>query len=392
MKKKHAAVRAALIFLGIMAAVTFFSRTLRYAMIPKVEVAYAVGGTLKWNCQSDQLQLKSTGRMRIHPAWDEGELRVEEILVQEGDAVSPGDGLLRFEAQTGESALTAAEASFQTAQRELDAWDAAYAQELDALDQEISTLKEELRTTTHNQRRLTEKIAEARARREKWAQAAEVDGVPRTEKEQNLARARENVQALANLRDNQWTLSADIAAFVGEISVSAGEICDGKLPLLMLEVRDGGLLVGIQTELSAENLVDKTVKLDTSEKETARQMEGWEYDGYTLEKGRAILWAHRTAGDTPENTPTALAFLVESPRYQYLVPNSAIAGENLYVLRTRTGAFGGEETYAAQVSLKNPVSDARYTAVESGVGGMDQVIVGWDRAFQDEDAVIVPYE
>ena len=60
MKKKHAAVRAALIFLGVMAAVTFFSRTLRYAMIPKVEVAYAVGGTLKWNCQSDQLQLKST--------------------------------------------------------------------------------------------------------------------------------------------------------------------------------------------------------------------------------------------------------------------------------------------------------------------------------------------
>ena len=49
MKKKHAAVRAALIFLGVMAAVTFFSRTLRYAMIPKVEVAYAVGGTLKWN-------------------------------------------------------------------------------------------------------------------------------------------------------------------------------------------------------------------------------------------------------------------------------------------------------------------------------------------------------
>ena len=36
MKKKHAAVRAALIFLGVMAAVTFFSRTLRYAMIPKV--------------------------------------------------------------------------------------------------------------------------------------------------------------------------------------------------------------------------------------------------------------------------------------------------------------------------------------------------------------------
>ena len=184
MKKKHAAVRAALIFLGVMAAVTFFSRTLRYAMIPKVEVAYAVGGTLKWNCQSDQLQLKSTGRTRIYPAWNEGELRVEEILAQEGDAVSPGDDLMRFEAQSGEKALTAAEASFQTAQRELDAWDAAYAQKLDALDQEISALKEELRTTTQNQRRLTEKIAEAQARREKWAQAAEVDGVPRTEKEQ----------------------------------------------------------------------------------------------------------------------------------------------------------------------------------------------------------------
>ena len=72
MKKKHAAVRAALIFLGVMAAVTFFSRTLRYAMIPKVEVAYAVGGTLKWNCQSDQLQLKSTGRTRIYPGWNDG--------------------------------------------------------------------------------------------------------------------------------------------------------------------------------------------------------------------------------------------------------------------------------------------------------------------------------
>ena len=94
MKKKHAAVRAALIFLGVMAAVTFFSRTLRYAMIPKVEVAYAVGGTLKWNCQSDQLQLKSTGRTRIYPAWNEGELRVEEILAQEGDAVSPVDGIM----------------------------------------------------------------------------------------------------------------------------------------------------------------------------------------------------------------------------------------------------------------------------------------------------------
>ena len=324
MKKKHAAVRAALIFLGVMAAVTFFSRTLRYAMIPKVEVAYAVGGTLKWNCQSDQLQLKSTGRTRIYPAWNEGELRVEEILAQEGDAVSPGDDLMRFEAQSGEKALTAAEESLQTAQRELDAWDAAYAQELDALDQEISALKEELRTTTQNQRRLTEKIAEAQARREKWAQAAEVDGVPRTEKEQKLARAQENLRALANLRDNQWTLSADTAAFVGEISVSTGEICDDKLPILTLEARDGGLLVGIQTELSAEDMADKTVKLDTSEKETARQMEGWEYDGYTLEKGRAILWARRTAGDTPENTPTALAFLVESPRYQYLVPLSLI--------------------------------------------------------------------
>ena len=245
MKKKHAAVRAALIFLGVMAAVTFFSRTLRYAMIPKAEVAYAVGGTLKWNCQSDQLQLKSTGRTRIYPAWNEGELRVEEILAQEGDAVSPGDDLMRFEAQSGEKALTAAEESLQTAQRELDAWDAAYAQKLDALDQEISALKEELRTTTQNQRRLTEKIAEAQARREKWAQAAEVDGVPRTEKQQKLARAQENLRALANLRDNQWTLSADTAAFVGEISVSAGEICDGKQPLLTLEVRDGGLLVGI---------------------------------------------------------------------------------------------------------------------------------------------------
>ena len=65
MKKKHAAVRSALIFLVAMAAITFFSRTLRYAMLPKVEVAYAVGGTLKWTFESDQLLLRSTNRQRI---------------------------------------------------------------------------------------------------------------------------------------------------------------------------------------------------------------------------------------------------------------------------------------------------------------------------------------
>lgn len=394
MKRKRGAIRALILFVVVMGALTLFSRTIYYGTLPKVDVAYATGGTLKSEYSGAEFLLDSDQGVRVSIAADltKYALRIETIHAEQFRAVSSGDALLTFDSAIGENALTNAERALQRAQEALDWWDQSYLAALNRLDKEIKDIYSALALSGADVDSLTNRLNALQDEQRTLEQSRVLDGVSRLEKQQDLSDAQSIYDQLLLLKQQKWTLFAPVVGLIGDVSAMIGDEYTGLLTIATIIPQGADIRVGIEVRASAKDLDRESVTVYQGSEIPRNGETGWVYSGATDSGENKVLWAVPSEGLSALEELNSLTFRFETERYQYLVPNRAVVGGSIYVLAMREGAFGGDEIYARRIELNNPPRDEKYTAVTAGLGGTDQVIVRWDRPFADGDTVVVPYD
>lgn len=394
MKGRKGAIKGLIVFVAVMVLITFFSGTVYYGTLPKVAVGYPSGGALVYEYYGASFVLESDGGVQV--ALDvympQYPMRVKRVCVSQFDEVAQGDILISFEPAVGEYALDMAGRDVQRIREELDGWDGEYLDEFERIDSDIEETRRAMNGPDADVSGLSQKIADLRQERTALESARTVNGVSRLSIEQRLSDAQAVYDQLLALNADGWNLTANADGIVGGVYLAAGDDYSGLLAAADIIPGDAEIRVGVETRVSEDDLKLETVTVYTGAAMPRNRKTGWTYAGATHSGEMTKLWATPDEGVAAFNGLSGLTFRFETERYQHLVPNGAVAGDSVYVLDTRSGAFGNTETYARRVEVRNCPSDGENTAVLNGLSGMDQVIVIWDRPFAEGDAVVVPYD
>lgn len=394
MKGRSRAIKGLVAFVAIMALFTFLSRTIYYGTLPKVAVEYPGSGTLKSEYYGGEFVLESDESVQaaLDIYMPQYPMRVKQVHVSRFEAVECGDEIVAFEPAIGEYALGMAERDVQRIQEELDGWDDAYSGEILRFDSEIEEKRRALNEPGADSNVISQEIAALQQERTALESSRTVNGISRLSIEQRLGDAQAVHSQLCALQADGWRLTAETSGVVGDVYLNAGDDYSGLLAAADIIPDGAAIRVGVETRVNGDDLELETVTVYTGVTMPRNRKTGWTYVGATRSGDMTTLWATPEEGIPALSGLSGLTFRFESEHYQCLVPNSAVADTSVYVLDTRRGAFGNMETYARRIELRNCPSDGENTAVLSGLGGMDQVIVIWDRPFSDGDTVVVPYD
>lgn len=390
MNSKKRALRAFIVFLCVMGALTYLSRTLYYGTLPNVETGYLTGGRLKFDVYGTEFRVE-TGEgqcLRISKSLGESALYIADIKVERRDRVKDGDAIVEFDEVVGQYALDSAHARLRSAQWALNAWAQSRSDKADEMQTEIDQATLDIEGTAD-----IEKAAD-----DVRALQRELDAMQAEDITQNMEwialydackAAAQTVDALEDTASDGWTLRADGDCIVTDVFLQAGETYAGLTPICALVSEDSELLVGVAADraLDEKYIADITVYANDDASDS-----GWTFDHIENTQDGQVLWARSDTGAAALNALKKLTFHAESDWYQYMAPNSAISGTTLYILRTRSASFGGEEDYAVAVDLLKAPSDGENTAILTGVSSADSIIVKWDRPFGDGDTVFVAYD
>ena len=121
----------------------------------------------------------------------------------------------------------------------------------------------------------------------------------------------------------------------GNTYLSAGEEYSGLLPVADIIPDDAVIRVGIEARVSEDDLKRETVTVYTGFTMPRNRETGWTYAGMTRSGDSEILWAVPEEGTAAFSELAGLTFRFETERYQYLVPNSAVVDDSIYVLDIR---------------------------------------------------------
>lgn len=382
-------------FVGAMAALTFLSDTLYSATLPRVRVEEVQGGTLKIEVSSADLRMDAERieSLRIDQKLADAPLRVASVPVQALSFFEAGDALIAFDPVVGEYALDQAQRARQDAANALTAWNVQWQQAWNELQLEAMEVEADGRDPNADPAVIAQRWATLEDKRQALEQEKIVDGVYQRGLEADCRAADTLASCLEELQAAEWRMLAAEDGFVSEVFVQSGEDYKGLEPVLTwIPASDPSIRVGVRCDLSVRPamLEDVCVAAVARGADQASQVE-WTFAGVSQGADGTMLWA-RTAELPAALAETAsLCFEMRSEYSQFLVPNAAvIAGERLYKLEVRTGAWGREETVAREVRFTGAESDDTHTALPDGaIYGNDQVIVQWDRPIQDGDVVFV---
>lgn len=362
--KKRSPARALAVFLMILLALTFFSGTLRQAALPHVTAVRLSGGYLTKEIAAKEPVLSSGETKEVLPCAFSlsTALPLEQVYARTNQRVAKGETLATFDRHRGEQLLSQAEIDCEAARTALTVWKSGYER----------ALQEE---TQADARRLLE-------------QERVLNGVSLKTVSAEYEQAAGRYEALRHLADGDWRVVAEEDLWVTEVLVSAGAEYQGVVPILRYipqaaELRAGAVCAGTFPFAGAVRSVTVCQSDGTAS-------EAWAYDRMEAGEETYTLWATLSDPAQAESLTGGLLFRVESEYFDTLVPREALCGESIYVLETRQGAWGQTEQYARRVEGTYTLSDDRYVLFQSSrILSGEYVIVDWDRAFDDGDAVYV---
>lgn len=394
MKGRSGAIKALILFIVVMALITFLSRTIYYGTLPKVAVEYPSGGALKTEYYGSSFILESDNNVQValDTYMPQYPMRVSQVHVAQFDAVSQGDVLISFEPSIGEYYLEMARRDVERTQEELDSWDDVYLGELARLDADIEATRRAMNEPDADVNSLSQQLVSLQQDRTELESSRTVNSVSRLSIEQRHTDAQAVYDQLFVLQSNGWCITAGTDGVVGNVYLTTGEDYSGLLAAADIIPNNVAIRVGVEVWASEDDLKRETVTVYTGFTMPRNRKTGWTYAGASCSGDSVILWAVPDEGIAAFSELSGLTFRFETERYQHIVPNSAVVDGSVYVLDTRKGSFGNTETYARRIELRNCPSDGENTAVLNGLNGMDQVIVIWDRPFSEGDTVVVPYD
>lgn len=101
MLKKKILSKIILVFLSVMLLLTFFSKTIINLSLPQVKSEKISGGNLLFSIRAEGQVLPD----EIREVYSKKNLRIKEILVEEGDQVEAGDTIILLEGSEDSSAM-----------------------------------------------------------------------------------------------------------------------------------------------------------------------------------------------------------------------------------------------------------------------------------------------
>ncbi|MEA4999582.1 MAG: hypothetical protein VB087_09365 [Candidatus Limiplasma sp.] len=391
-KQRKGAVKGLIVFLGVMAALTFFSQTIYYNTLPKVEVQRVSSGVLQTVVSGSDILLYAEQAERVDIPADLADLklRVERVWVQKTASIKQGEALLRFDPAQGASTLAKAERMFQRAEEALTTWDIKYQNTWNELDIDMLTLQRKMAETDADPETLGAQLQTLQAKQEALERTNILDGVSRASLEQNLSLSKATLATLTKLSTQGWVVNAPNSGVVSEILVKEGDEYSGLLPLVWLVPASAKLRVGIECKPEVHISSLDRVMVYSGDDVPLGNEAIWAFAGEGTLNGKRVLWAEPTITSPDLTKLTKLNFRIDSDYCQYMVPNAAVVEDTLYVLDSRQGAWGTEELFARRVEGKGVQSDDKNTSVSLGLTSMDNVIIKWDRPFEDGDTVMIP--
>lgn len=380
--KKKSAVRSLLLFLAIILALTFFSRTLYLATLPQVTAVKLSGGYLAVDIPAKTPVLYSDTVKEIIPCSDPltSPLSGSRIRVRQNQAVRQGETLIEFDAHWAESALAQAKSEYDSAMAAQTVWKNGYDQQL----RELAEKEKTLRTEGGNSGEALQALAAERRLLEQDI----YNGVPLSEVRAKCDAARSVYESLSRLRENSWRIAAPEDLWVAEINLKEGDDYRGVAPVLRYIPQTAEIYAGAAYMDSPQILKDAAY---ISVVEGNGQVSDvWEYSHMEPAENGYTLWAALADPLHPDLPEDGLTFHLETSYYSTLVPKAALCQEGIYLAQKRAGAWGQTEDYACLVKGKYSLSDDQYVLFETtAMLNGESVLIDWDRAFSDGDTVYV---
>lgn len=388
-------LRALAVFAGVMAVLTFLSDTLYNATLPRVRVDGVRDGTLKLEVSGAELRLdaEQVKSLRIDQKLLGTPLRVTSVPVRAPNFFEAGDVLITFDPAVGEYALGKAQQARQDAADALAAWNIRWQQAWNELQLEAMEIATDGKDPNTDPAVIAQRRVALEDKRQALEQEKVVDGVYQRRLETDYQAANALANCLENLQSTEWRSLAAEDGFVSEVFVYPGDDYEGLEPVLTwIPASDPSIRVGVRCDQSFSPAVLENVQVTAMSQDMAQTSQAeWTFAGTSEGADGTVLWARATNLPIALTETKSLHFEMRSEYSQFLVPNGAvIAGERLYILEVRTGAWGREETIVREVRFTSTESDDTYTVLPDGVIRRDdRIIVQWDRPIWDGDVVFV---
>ena len=383
--KKKSAVRRLLLFLAIMLALTFFSRTLYLATLPQVTAVRLSGGYLTVDIPASTPILYSETVKEIIPCKYPlaSPLSGSRIQVRQNQAVRQGETLIEFDAHWAESALAQAKSEYDSAAATQAVWKSGCDQQLRELAEKQKRLSTEGGAADSR-----EALQALDAERRLLEQDEIYNGVPLSEVRARCEAARSVYESLSRLKQNNWRIAAPENLWIAEISLKEGDDYRGVAPVLRYIPQTAEVYAGAVYTDSPQILKD-AASISVVEGD-GQASDAWKYSHMEPSENGYTLWAALADPLHPDLPEGGLTFHLETGYYSTLVPKAALCQEGIYLAQKRAGAWGQTEDYACLVKGKYSLSDDQYVLFETTASlNGEPVLIDWDRAFNDGDTVYV---
>jgi len=364
-KRRKITGRATVIFIAVMLALTFFSRTINNFTLPKVTYETPASGALI-------KEVTGTGSVRAKSVRDlyvQTNMRVTGVMVEVGDAVKQGQILLTLDGSDIEIRLMNAQNALQTAQQNLEKAERHYGN---------SQILYEAGGLPAND------LADAKMN---------LDSA-----RMNYETAKKNLdKAVKDSRDmNMGVVKAPCDGIVIELNFSEGMTATASQPLYKIADTGKGfqfvtsvnisaadyLESGDGAEITINSLNDKMIQGKVKQIRDNQQQIGVKKDVVIDIPSNGLVGGESGTADIKKNIGS----------YKTLVSNSAVGQDIIeyfvYVLKERKGPLGNE-FYVQKVTVSIGDSDNTKTVVLSGINAMDKVISDSDKPLADGSPVMI---
>ncbi|EHQ89123.1 HlyD family secretion protein [Desulfosporosinus youngiae] len=401
-QRKKLIGKLGLLFLMTMIGLTFFSNTINNFALPRVQtVRPGSGALIKEIFGEGTVEVKST-----REEYAAANLRVKEVMVEQGDRVSKGQPILSLD-------VDSLNLEVETLRLEADIQQSNYLDEQARYQQLqlslVGALKdqEQKQRDYNNLKALFEKGAETAvnlqnaerdlAEEESNCQTIRLNLEIQARKVENLAKQVANTirkaDALAKEAANKGVYTAPVDGLITELNFPAGSMTNNSLPLYKLADLGQGfrLIVPIDNDVVDYVKPGDTVSvniLSLGDKRTEGKIdkivENSRHNGDKKDLWIDVSLEGLTGGEKGE-----IYLSKKTKPYATLIPNSAVyddsSGSYVFVLESRKGPLGAEN-YLQKVDVNVEDSDNNKSALTDMV--MGEVVMQSNKPLEDGDRVL----
>jgi multidrug efflux pump subunit AcrA (membrane-fusion protein) len=383
------------VFIAAMLLLTFLSSTIHNLGLIRVECEDVKAGNLVYTLEK---QTASTPA-NIYDIFAERELRVESLLVKNGQRVEKGQLLAKFDMSDIKEEIKSKELELESRKEEKELMAYKYDLDIESGKKSAAGAEKELLAAAE----LQEAGAETQANVEKLRKVYETADMDYRklleEKASNLAikqneadTLRRSINALKASLKRCEALYSPVDGFLWESNVQEGAPAGTAKPVFRIAYKEGvriqftvsmeegkHLTAGDTMTVSVPALHKEIAKIKISAVSPSKTENGVEVSAFI---------------EDPElrgGEMVTISMEKESEGYDFLVPNSSVRTDSnnrkfVYVVKEKKSRLG-KEYYLQKAFIAVEASDKTNTAVSSGLSFFEKVVTGSDRPVMAGDRV-----